>query len=314
MYGRFLLSLVTALAVAVMALPAAALAEGRAVTRTVTVSVLIRVENRSQELSRNLMVVVPPMVQSEAGTQRVLAAEMVTAPASTRETPVGLEATYRYAQVEPGATFTIEQRYTVELSDTPVVMLEEEAVAGQLTSPAAGIESDDVAIRAQAESVTDGLTDPDAKAEAIMRYVVNHLSYDLKSPSRNQGALSALTSGSGVCTEYAGLFVAMARASGVPARMVYGWAGANLNGELNGTNRHAWAEYYSPERGWVPVDPTFAEALPADKIMYFDGINHIAQDYRQTNPSSSYSGRGILSIKHQVSVSGQTVAVASPSR
>ena len=69
----------------------------------------------------------------------------------------------------------------------------------------------------------------------------------------------------GFCEHYAYAFVVMMRAAGVPARIVAGYMG----GEVNPVNRtvivhqfdaHAWAEVWLDGRGWVRVDPTAAVA------------------------------------------------------
>jgi len=65
----------------------------------------------------------------------------------------------------------------------------------------------------------------------------------------------------GFCEHYAYAFTLMMRAAGVPARVVAGYQG----GEVNPVNKtvivhqfdaHAWAEVWLPEKGWVRVDPT----------------------------------------------------------
>ncbi len=67
----------------------------------------------------------------------------------------------------------------------------------------------------------------------------------------------------GFCEHYASVFVIMMRAAGVPARVVAGYQG----GEVNPVNRtvivhqfdaHAWAEVWIQGQGWVRVDPTAA--------------------------------------------------------
>ncbi len=73
----------------------------------------------------------------------------------------------------------------------------------------------------------------------------------------------------GFCEHYAYAFVVMMRAAGVPARVVAGYQG----GEINPVNKtvivhqfdaHAWAEVWLAERGWVRVDPT--AAVSPDRI------------------------------------------------
>lgn len=73
----------------------------------------------------------------------------------------------------------------------------------------------------------------------------------------------------GFCEHYAAAFVVMMRAAGVPARVVAGYQGGELN-PLNRTvivhqfDAHAWAEVWLGERGWVRVDPT--AAVSPDRI------------------------------------------------
>nr|WP_314539925.1 DUF3488 and transglutaminase-like domain-containing protein [uncultured Massilia sp.] len=65
----------------------------------------------------------------------------------------------------------------------------------------------------------------------------------------------------GFCEHYAGAFVFLMRAAGVPARVVTGYQGGDLN-PLDGwltvrqSDAHAWAEVWLAGRGWVRVDPT----------------------------------------------------------
>jgi transglutaminase-like putative cysteine protease len=69
----------------------------------------------------------------------------------------------------------------------------------------------------------------------------------------------------GFCEHFAGSFVMLMRAAGVPARVVAGYQGGELN-PINGTvivhqfDAHAWAEVWIEGDGWVRVDPTAAVA------------------------------------------------------
>ena len=67
----------------------------------------------------------------------------------------------------------------------------------------------------------------------------------------------------GFCEHFAGAFTLMMRAAGIPARVVTGYQG----GEVNPLNRelivrqadaHAWSEIWLPNEGWVRIDPTAA--------------------------------------------------------
>ncbi len=69
----------------------------------------------------------------------------------------------------------------------------------------------------------------------------------------------------GFCTHYAGALVFMLRAAGVPARMVGGYQGGEINPVTGHVmvrqyDAHAWVEYWQPGTGWLRVDPTAAVA------------------------------------------------------
>ncbi len=69
----------------------------------------------------------------------------------------------------------------------------------------------------------------------------------------------------GFCEHYASAFTVMMRAAGLPARVVTGYQGGELNG-LGGyyiirqSDAHAWTEVWLDGRGWVRVDPVSAVA------------------------------------------------------
>ena len=69
----------------------------------------------------------------------------------------------------------------------------------------------------------------------------------------------------GFCGHYASAFAALARAAGIPARVVTGYQGGTLNPYgnywiLRQSDAHAWTEVWIEGRGWVRIDPTAAIA------------------------------------------------------
>lgn len=69
----------------------------------------------------------------------------------------------------------------------------------------------------------------------------------------------------GFCEHYAGSFVVLMRAMGIPARVVTGYQGGLRNGTDNSlsvrqSDAHAWSEVWLAGRGWVRIDPTSAIA------------------------------------------------------
>ena len=69
----------------------------------------------------------------------------------------------------------------------------------------------------------------------------------------------------GFCEHYASAFAIMMRMAGLPTRVVTGYQGGELNsiGEyyiIRQTNAHAWTEVWTPDDGWIRVDPISAVA------------------------------------------------------
>lgn len=67
----------------------------------------------------------------------------------------------------------------------------------------------------------------------------------------------------GFCEHIASAFVILMRAAGIPARIVTGYQGGELNAidgywTVRNADAHAWAEVWLADRGWVRVDPTGA--------------------------------------------------------
>jgi transglutaminase-like putative cysteine protease len=70
----------------------------------------------------------------------------------------------------------------------------------------------------------------------------------------------------GFCEHFSAAFVFLMRAAGVPARVVTGYQGGEVNYvdriiTVRQSDAHAWAEVHLPGQGWVRVDPT-AAAVP----------------------------------------------------
>ncbi|GAB3538984.1 protein-glutamine gamma-glutamyltransferase TgpA [Noviherbaspirillum agri] len=69
----------------------------------------------------------------------------------------------------------------------------------------------------------------------------------------------------GFCEHYAGSFVVLMRAMGIPSRVVTGYQGGELNTAdgfftVRQSDAHAWTEVWVEGRGWLRVDPTAAVA------------------------------------------------------
>ncbi len=69
----------------------------------------------------------------------------------------------------------------------------------------------------------------------------------------------------GFCGHYASALAAVARAAGIPARVVTGYQGGEWNRVgryllVRQADAHAWVEAWLPQQGWVRIDPTAAVA------------------------------------------------------
>jgi len=92
--------------------------------------------------------------------------------------------------------------------------------------------------------------------------------YTLRPPPLGEDPIDAFLfeTRRGFCEHYAASFVLLMRLAGVPARIVTGYQGGELNtvGDyltVRQSDAHAWAEVWLADAGWTRVDPT-AEVAP----------------------------------------------------
>lgn len=116
------------------------------------------------------------------------------------------------------------------------------------------LQSDDPAIVALAERIRGETRNPRVAAERLVRWV--HDSLEKRISFSIPSATQVLRARAGDCNEHAQLYVALARAMGIPARTVGGLA--YVGGKFY---YHAWPEVFLGD--WVAVDPTFGQ-FPAD--------------------------------------------------
>lgn len=150
--------------------------------------------------------------------------------------------------------------------------------------------------------------------QAIYRFVVETLNYDFSRMGEGAarlGAVGALKNpNQAICTEFTDLFITLARAAGIPAREVNGYA-YTTNAKLKPLSLavdvlHAWPEYWDEaKQAWIPVDPTWEKT--AGGIDYFTKIDlhrfafalH-GQSSERPYPAGSYKGEGAFGKDVQV--------------
>jgi transglutaminase-like putative cysteine protease len=115
---------------------------------------------------------------------------------------------------------------------------------------------DDPRVRAAAAEATKGKKGTLAKARAVYDWVVENTRRDPNVPGCGLGKVEVtLAQRTGKCADISSVFVALARASGVPAREVFGLRLGKAGETDISDGHHCWAEFYLPGTGWVPVDP-----------------------------------------------------------
>jgi transglutaminase-like putative cysteine protease len=117
----------------------------------------------------------------------------------------------------------------------------------QLTAP-----SDE--LRAFARNALQTVTEPKARAHALAEAVFAAVRYKPGTSDVRDGAAVAFRSGEGVCQDHAHVFIASARAVGMPARYVSGYL---YTGDTSDAASHAWADVWlGAEIGWLSLDVT----------------------------------------------------------
>ena len=195
---------------------------------------------------------------------------------------------FKVSELTPSETetVTLELLYEVQLYD-PGINADDVGSISKVPASLQGYlkqddkwESENEVLQQAADTAAGGETNVYLAAEKISGYVVDKLNYHVQDERR--GALWAYLNETGDCSEYTDLSIALARASRIPARAMYGW-GYYEEENLRG---HAWLEYYFPGIGWQPADPTWDETYKA----YFARLDPIHLTRNVRGLSSGESG------------------------
>jgi transglutaminase-like putative cysteine protease len=113
------------------------------------------------------------------------------------------------------------------------------------------IQSNNPEIRKITKEIAGGESDVLSKTLKINKWVYDYLE---KKPVDTFSAVDALKSKEGECQSHSNLFAALARAAGIPTKII---SGIVYSKDYNGFLYHAWVEVYAGK--WVALDPTFGE-------------------------------------------------------
>ena len=140
---------------------------------------------------------------------------------------------------------------TVVAEDCPDLPIQ--GAEDKFLGASAYIQTDAPAIRAKAEEILEGEVNSWRAAKKLCEWVHTSIS-DKKMSGGFGSSLTALETLSGDCTEHTVLFIALARAAGIPARICSGIAFAK-----DAFYYHFWSEVYVGR--WVQMDPTWGQNI-----------------------------------------------------
>jgi transglutaminase-like putative cysteine protease len=190
---------------------------------------------------------------------------------------------------QPIARQAVRNRVRYAQSAWPDAIAGAKESAGSLRSALALPKDGNPRIRAVGASWRTQYGDDDASILAAAENLFNRqlLIYTLNPPLLGPDTVDEFLFDTkrGFCEHFAAAFVFTLRAAGVPARVVAGYQGGEVNPvdgylEVRQYDAHAWAEAWIAGRGWVRIDPTaisapsrissnFSSAVPAGDALPF---------------------------------------------
>lgn len=173
-------------------------------------------------------------------------------------------------------------RISFVLKTKPLVYFQQaDPVPEIFLKPSTFVDTDHPSIIEKCNHLTNGIDGRLNQAKNIQLFVHDYLELKIYKDCGLTNASKTLEMKYGVCINYARLFVALCRATGIPARTV--WGAVNTGG---GTYRshHAWAEFLDEEGNWHTVGLSFTKLFDLNDLRYLDLMyaseeNHHYQEY-----------------------------------
>lgn len=127
----------------------------------------------------------------------------------------------------------------------------------------------DARIQKMADDACGKERDPVKQARKLLQVVANsydHWSKDGTKPKFGRGsAEECAKNGGGSCTDLHSMFIALARARGIPARIQFGYRTLDANvGTPFDPGSRCWVEFFVPGAGWIPTDIVAADGAAVD--------------------------------------------------
>ena len=110
-------------------------------------------------------------------------------------------------------------------------------------------------IKEQAKEITEGKTTVEEKVKAIYDWIYDNMNRDNDVIGCGLGDVDQLLdTKAGKCTDIGSVFIALCRASDIPARETFGVRLSKDDTADITKSQHCWVEYYQPGTGWFPID------------------------------------------------------------
>lgn len=182
---------------------------------------------------------------------------------------ISLKTSFRFIRYEIGGP--LDSKRAGALTDIHRVQFRE-----HLRRDCPNMEVTDRIVRLASE-VCGSETNAVLQAQSIYDYVVDHSDhYSLPSAPQASGKGSAeycLNAGGGGCTDQHALFIALARARGVPTRLQFGTRLPTKNeGKEVDPGYRCWVQYFVPNYGWVSADVSAGDTSPSERERFVSGL------------------------------------------
>ena len=162
----------------------------------------------------------------------------------------------------------IDSRVRYDVTSSTEFQMQPQAAPQQLANSLALPDGYNPLTAAFAKRLRETSNNNQQLVDTVLRYFRREpFSYTLEPPrlGRNTVDEFLFATRAGFCEHYAAAFVVLMRELQIPARVVTGYQGGEINPvdgymEIRQSDAHAWAEVWIEPRGWVRIDPTAAVA------------------------------------------------------
>jgi transglutaminase-like putative cysteine protease len=173
----------------------------------------------------------------------------------------------RGEQITIREAFTLTRREILGSVDPartrPLTEAEKASMAEDLKASTYVIVNDEM--KALAAQIVGDADNPVTMARKLYDWTLDNIDYWVKDPERLKASSVGSTeyclrTKTGNCTDFHSLYTSLARAAGLPSRIVYGsLLKPTLNGMDVDASYHCWVQVYAPNLDWLTLDVAVAD-------------------------------------------------------